>query len=146
MSNNVYVTATVNDDGTMSIPAFAVRGLGYTPGEQVNAAIPVRQCICECEDNELFISRCCPEAECAGYRSDGDDLNIPARLLCDANIAAGTDIAILAAEGALVLMAVEDALEDLPVELCCLLNELGISPMAVIRSGRAFVEMVCEDE
>lgn len=130
--NKIYFSTTVNLDGTITIPAFAVRGMGYGPCTDVNVTLPTNQCLCECEDSELFISRCCGEAACMGYTSSGEDLNIPAQLLSDANISIGGDVSILVADGALVLVAAEDECDDdLPVELCALLNELGVSPLSV---------------
>lgn len=133
--NKINMNAKVNEDGTLTIPAFAARGLGYEPGDQVDITIPTNQYICDCPENELFIGRVCGDASCSGYTSDSDDLNIPARLLADASIPMGEDITVLVAEGALLIVAAEELLEELPTELCCLLNELGISPLMVF-SGR----------
>lgn len=132
--SKVYLSAAVNGDGSLTVPAFAVRGLGYAPGDQVNMTLPVTQTVCECDDNELFLSRCCAESECGGYRSDGDELNIPARLLCEAMIPVGTDISVLSADGALLIIAAEESLDELPLELTCFLGELGISTLS-LRQG-----------
>lgn len=136
--NKVYLSATVNEDGSLTIPAFAVRGLGYKPEEEINLTLPVKHCLCDCEENELFLSRCCGESECGGYRSDGDELNIPARLLCEAAIPTGSNISVLAAKGALLVIAAEDELEDLPLELSCFLGELGISPLSMFQMPGIF--------
>lgn len=133
--NKAYFNGQVNSDGTLTIPAFAARGLGYEPGDQVSISIPTNQYICDCPENELFIGRVCGDASCSGYTSDSDDLNIPARLLADASIPMGEDITVLVAEGALLIVATEELLDELPAELCCLLNDLGISPLTVL-SGR----------
>ena len=133
--NKIRMSAAVNKDGTLTIPAFATRGLGYEPGDEINLTIPTNQYICDCPENELFLGRVCGEESCSGYTSDSDELNIPARLLADASIPMGQDIAVLVAEGALLIVATQELLEDLPVELCCLLNELGISPLTIF-SGR----------
>ena len=132
--NKVYLSASVNDDGTITIPAFAVRGLGYEPEDNVNLALPVTQTLCDCKDNELFLSRCCGEPECSGYTSDSDELNIPTKLLCEAAIPTGSGISVLAADGALLVIATEKSLEDLPLELTCFLGELGISINSLRRS------------
>lgn len=136
--NKVYLNATVSEDGSLTLPAFAVRGLGYEPEEDVNLTLPVHHCLCDCEDNELFLSRCCGEAECSGYRSDSDELNIPAQLMCEAAIPTGTDITVLAADGALLIIAAENELEDLPLELSCFLGELGISTLSLQRAPGIF--------
>ena len=136
--SKVYISATVNSDGTITIPVFAARGLGYEPGDEVNMTLPVEQTICDCDDNELFLSRCCSEAECSGYTSDGDELNIPARLLCDAMIPAGSEISVLSADGALLIIAAEEPLDELPLELTCFLAELGITTHSLHRGLGSF--------
>ncbi len=133
--NKVYLSATVNEDGSLTIPAFAVRGLGYEPEEEVSLTLPVHPCLCDCEDNELFLARCCGEAECSGYTSNGGELNLPPQLLCEAGISTGTDVTILSADGALLIIAAENELEDLPLELRCFLEELGISTLSFQRVG-----------
>lgn len=65
------------------------------------------------------------------YSTDGGRLNIPKRLLEEAGIPEGQSITVVAADGALLLMAAQDEIGDLPVEVCALLNELGISPLSV---------------
>ena len=132
--SKVYFGATVNENGTLTIPAFAVRGLGYVPGDDVNLTLPATPCLCDCEDNELFLSRCCAEAACSGYTSDSDELNIPARMLCEVSIPTGTNVSVLTADGALLIIAAEESLEDLPLELTCLLGELGISTFSLVQA------------
>ena len=134
--NKAYFKGLINSDGTLTIPAFAARGLGYEPGDQVSIAVPTNQYICDCPESKLSIGRVCGDTSCPGCTSNSNDLNIPARLLADASIPAGEDITVLVAEGALLIVATEELLEDLPVELCCLLNDLGISPLAVRTSRK----------
>ena len=143
--SKVYLSATVDSDGALTIPAFAVRGLGYEPGDEVNLTLPVTQAICDCDDNELFLSRCCAEAECGGYTNDGDELNIPARLLCDAMIPAGSEISVLSADGALLIIAAEEPLDELPLELTCFLAELGITTHS-LRQGLGSFRVHCRRE
>ena len=143
--SKVYLSATVNSDGTLTIPAFAVRGLGYEPGDQVNMTLPVTPTICECDDNELFLSRCCSESECSGYTSDGEELNIPASLLCEAMIPAGSDISVLTADGVLMIIAAEDALDELPLELTCFLAELGITTLTLQKPGLINCRRNCDE-
>lgn len=38
---------------------------------------------------------------------------------------------LLVADGALLIVPTTEDLLELPVELCCLLNELGISPLSI---------------
>lgn len=124
--SKVYLSTTVNDDGSMNIPNFAVRGLGYKPGDKVNITLPVAQSICECNASELFLSRCCAESECSGYTSDSEELNIPTQLLCDAMVPVGSRISIISADQTLVIVVTEEASEELAMELSCCLDELGI--------------------
>jgi len=131
--SKVYISAAVGANGALTIPSFAVRGLGYGPGQEVNMTLPVKQTICDCNESELFLSRCCAESECSGYTSDGIDLNIPAKLLCDAMIPAGSDISVLSADGALLVIAAEAPLDELPLELKCFLSELGITTHSLRR-------------
>jgi hypothetical protein len=136
--SKVYLSMKINDDGSLTIPAFAARGLGYEPGEEINLTLPVRHCLCDCEDNELFLSRCCGDAECGGYTSDGDELNIPARLLCEAGIPAGSGVSVLSAEGMLIIAAGGDGMQsDLTDELGCFMAELGYDPESVETSEAA---------
>ena len=144
--NKVYLSAAVNEDGTLTIPDFAVRGLGYEPGDQVNLTLPVTEGLCVCEDGELLFSRCCGEAECAGYTSDGDELNIPARYLCEAALPVGSDVSVLTADGALLIIATQQSLEDLPREVSGFLDELGISTLSLNRAPGLFYRWSKNDE
>lgn len=130
---NVYFDMCVSGDGSASIPAFAVRGLGYRPGDTVTLAVPVDQpdCDTECGSDELLLSRACGEIFCAGYSSDGADVNIPARLFVKAGIPFGTKVQVMAGDNALVLVAGTRDCEDLACEIDCLLGELGIDAPCV---------------
>lgn len=77
------------------------------------------------------MTRTCDDAECTGYTSSGMELNLPAALLSEASIPVGEEVAVLAADGALIIVPSTEELRELSVELCCLLNELGISPLTI---------------
>lgn len=77
------------------------------------------------------MSRVCGDAGCAGYTSEGPDLNLPAGMLAEASIPLGEDISVLAADGALIIVPATEELRELPAEFCCLLNDLGISPLSI---------------
>ena len=81
--------------------------------------------------NSLLVSRVCGDAGCAGYTSEEPELNLPADLLAEASIPVGEEITVLVADGALLIVPTTEDLLELPVELCCLLNELGISPLSI---------------
>ncbi len=103
--NKVYLNATVSDDGSLTIPAFAVRGLGYAPGEDVNLALPTEMCAAVCDDSELLIKRTCGDYDDGGngYTTEGDDINLPAKLLQDSGVPLGSEISVLASEGMLII-------------------------------------------
>jgi hypothetical protein len=63
------------------------------------------------------------------YTTFGERLNIPGGLLIDAGLALGTEITVLAADGMLLVAAVEgDRLPELTDELGCVMSELGYDP------------------
>lgn len=127
--SKIHFTVSANRDGSITIPAFATRGLGYGPGDSVALALPLDPCLCdECEDNELTITRGCEESDEPCYSGDSGRFSIPDRFLSDANIPQGADVTVMVADGTLLIVA---TVKELPVELCALLNELGISPINI---------------
>lgn len=134
--NKVYFLLVTNEDGSLTIPAFAARGLGLFPGDAVTVECPAGPAACdaECDESNLFLGRCCSAAECGGYTCDGSELNVPAKMLADAGIACGADLSVFAGDKALVMVAGADELEDLAVEIGELLAELGIQagPLRVV--------------
>ncbi len=132
--NKVYLNATVSDDGSLTLPAFAVRGLGYAPGEDVNLALPTEMCAAVCDDSELLIKRTCGDYDDGGdgYTTEGDDINLPAKLLQDSGVPLGSEISVLASEGMLIIAVTGDGRQrDLTDELGCFMNELGYDPELV---------------
>ena len=81
-----------------------MRGMGYEPGEEVPITTPANQYICDCDANRLLVTRTCDDAECTGYTSSGMELNLPAALLSEASIPVGEEVAVLAADGALIIV------------------------------------------
>lgn len=131
--SNVFFTVSVNKDGSISIPTFAVRGMGYLPGDSISLAMPVEQPTCDqfCSDDELFVARGCSDAVCSGYSVQGNHVNIPSRLFAEAGIPMGSKMSIMAGDGALVMVAGTGDCEDIACEIDCLLNELGIQAPCV---------------
>ena len=125
--SKVHTAVKVREDDSLVLPAFIMR----EPGEEVPVTTPTDQYICDCDANSLFVSRVCGDAGCAGYTSEGPDLNLPAGMLAEASIPLGEDISVLAADGALIIVPATEELRELPAEFCCLLNDLGISPLSI---------------
>ena len=128
--SKIHTTVRVGVDGSLTLPAFFMRGMGYEPGEEVPITTPANQYICDCDANRLLVTRTCDDAECTGYTSSGMELNLPAALLSEASIPVGEEVAVLAADGALIIVPSTEDLRELSVELCCLLHELGIECLA----------------
>jgi hypothetical protein len=124
----VYFSLTVNGDGSINVPAFAIRGLGYAPGDSVSLIVPAEQPPCDCEsrEDELLLSRYCAGAPTAGYTTDGEEVNIPARMFAKAGLPAGTTVYAMTGDRALVLAAGAGDCEDLPEKIAGLLDDLGI--------------------
>lgn len=84
--SKIHTTVRVGVDGSLTLPAFFMRGMGYEPGEEVPITTPANQYICDCDANRLLVTRTCDDAECTGYTSSGMELNLPAALLSEASI------------------------------------------------------------
>lgn len=134
--SKIHTSVKIREDGSMVLPAFLMRGMGYESGEEVPITTPADQYICDCDANSLFVSRVCGDAGCTGYTSEYPELNLPASLLAEASIPAGEDISVLAVDGALIIVPATEELRELSVEFCCLLNELGVSPLSICSPNR----------
>lgn len=84
--SKIHTTVRVGVDGSLTLPAFFMRGMGYEPGEEVPITTPANQYICDCDANRLLVTRTCDDAECTGYTSSGMELNLPAALLSEASM------------------------------------------------------------
>lgn len=67
--SKIHTTVRVGVDGSLTLPAFFMRGMGYEPGEEVPITTPANQYICDCDANRLLVTRTCDDAECTGYTS-----------------------------------------------------------------------------
>ena len=67
--SKIHTTVRVGVDGSLTLPAFFMRGMGYEPGEEVPITTPANQNICDCDANRLLVTRTCDDAECTGYTS-----------------------------------------------------------------------------
>ena len=46
--SKIHTTVRVGVDGSLTLPAFFMRGMGYEPGEEVPITTPANQYICDC--------------------------------------------------------------------------------------------------
>jgi len=130
--NYVHLTATVDKDGSLTIPAFAVRGLGYKPCTTISLALPTETCSADCADSELLIRKVCDNYKGEGYTTEGEEVNIPLELLQVADICAGGKISVLTSDGMLIIAATSDERQrDLTDELGCFMSELGYEPECI---------------
>ena len=49
--SKIHTTVRVGVDGSLTLPAFFMRGMGYEPGEEVPITTPANQYICDCDAN-----------------------------------------------------------------------------------------------
>lgn len=75
--SKIHTTVRVGVDGSLTLPAFFMRGMGYEPGEEVPITTPANQYICDCDANRLLVTRTCDDAECTGYTSSGNSASAP---------------------------------------------------------------------
>lgn len=131
--SKVYFSIKVAEDGSMTIPAFAARGLGFEPGDEACLNVPLEAPDCDgsCGCNGLFLGRCCDSPLCTGYTSDGDTLNIPAAMLAEGGIPVCGVFTMIAGDKALVLVAGTDEFVDLDEEIGELLCELGADTVEI---------------
>jgi hypothetical protein len=130
-----YLSAVVNGDGSLTIPAFAVRGMGYAPGDEVGLAIPTETCAAACGGSGLLIRRVCGSFQGGGngYTTEGDEINLPEKLLTGCGVPLGSEISVLSADGMLIIAVTGDDERqcDLTDELGCFMEELGFDPELV---------------
>ena len=55
--SKIHTTVRVGVDGSLTLPAFFMRGMGYEPGEEVPITTPANQYICDCDANRLLVTR-----------------------------------------------------------------------------------------
>jgi hypothetical protein len=129
---NLYLTTAVDPDGSLTLPAIATRTLGCAPGDEVRFAIPDNGCPDHDPESSQTLPRNRRDGDSNRYTTDGENLNIPASRLAVAGIPPGSEISVLAADGALVIAAAANGLQrDLTDELSCFLQELGYDPETV---------------
>ena len=130
--NNAYTSAIVNEEGTITIPAFIARGYGYLPGDEVPLVLPTDCCTQNCEESGLLIKQICGDCDSDGYTTDGDDINIPLWMLGETGIPVGSEISVLRSDGMLIIAAISGGHQrDLTDELGCFMTEIGHDPEIV---------------
>ena len=129
---NVFLCTSVKPDGSLTLPPFAVRGLGYQPGAVVRLTLPTDICAQECEGGGLLVKRVCGDDGSEGYTTYGGEINIPLALLSGASIPPGNEIIVLSSDGMLIIAAVGEGYQsDLADVLGCLMADLGYDPETV---------------
>lgn len=130
--NKVYLNIVVHEEGHLVIPAFAVRGLGHRPGDEVNLILPTDCCANDCAESQLLIKCVCGGFSGDGYTTEGDEINLPLQLLDRAGIPAGSNLSVLNSDGMLIIAAASGGHQtDLTDALGCLMAELDYDPDVV---------------
>ena len=80
--SKIHTTVRVGVDGSLTLPAFFMRGMGYEPGEEVPITTPANQYICDCDANRLLVTRTCDDAECTGLAMMNGFLSGSVALCC----------------------------------------------------------------
>jgi hypothetical protein len=112
--SKVYINATVSKDGSLTIPAFAARGLGYEPGDEVCLALPTDLRSCDCQESELLVTPVCA----------ADEEEVPTRQ--------EAGVSLLCSDGMMIVAVTEkEHIQDLTDALSCLMEELGFDPETV---------------
>jgi hypothetical protein len=65
------------------------------------------------------------------YSTDSGELNIASELLISAGVTLGSDISVLVADGALIIVAAEDIQREITDEIGCFMEEIGCDPEAI---------------
>jgi hypothetical protein len=68
------------------------------------------------------------QMEIKTYSTDSGELNIASELLINAGVTTGSDISVLVADGALIIVAAEDIQREITDELACFMEEIGYDP------------------
>jgi antitoxin component of MazEF toxin-antitoxin module len=129
----IYIQAIVDEANQLTLPALAMRGLGYFSGDTVSITIPACDCTEDCECAELLLLRTCENMTESGYTSEGDVINIPPVLLAAAGLNPGTACSVLSTGEVLLIAAAATPKlqQELTDELSCLLEELEHDPDVV---------------
>lgn len=136
----IEIQSAVDRHGQLTIPAPLLRDMGLAAGDTVklayisNAPDSIRNTF-----KEFVIT---PDGITALAEDEESELTLPHDLLEAAGIPVDSDLEIVCAKGAVVIMEA-DLLDSLPDELRQLFDDLGINPetvRAVMRNGGVYDE------
>ncbi|MHB1406044.1 MAG: hypothetical protein ACYCV0_10705 [Desulfitobacteriaceae bacterium] len=138
----VKMKSDVDKNGQIVLPAEAVGNAGLKPGDEICITIMVQEEVNQhcplvfitSEGVEiavpLFGLQKDDEKFSPDYELPEDELHIPHELLESANIPLDSDLDVISAEGAIVIVP-SDIINRLPDELRGLFEDLGIDPSTV---------------
>ena len=138
----IKMKSDVDKNGQIVLPAEAVGNAGLKPGDEICFTIMVQEevdqhcplVLITSEGVEiavpLFGLQKDDEEFSPDYELPEDELHIPRELLESANIPLDSDLDVISAEGAIVIVP-SDIINRLPDELRGLFEDLGIDPSTV---------------
>ena len=133
--------AVVDKHGRITLQTGMLDAAGLKPGDEVQVTLAVKRDETENPHPELVVTPHGLEVavQLTDPQKDDEeiDLTLPNALLEAAEISEGSDLEIVCAAGAIVIME-SDILDTLPDELRELFNDLGIDPgtvREVMRNG-----------
>lgn len=138
----IKMKSDVDKNGQIALPAEAVGNAGLKPGDEICITIMVQEevnqhcplVLITSEGVEiavpLFGLQKDDEKFSPDYELPEDELHIPHELLESANIPLDSDLDVIIAKGAIVIVP-SDILDRLPDELRGLFEDLGIDPGTV---------------
>lgn len=133
----IEIQSAVDRHGQLTIPASLLRDMGLAAGDTVKLAYISNAPDSICNTFKEFVDGITAPAE-----DEESELTLPHDLLEAAGIPVGSDLEIVCAKGAVVIMEA-DLLDSLPDELRQLFDDLGINPETVrevMRNGGVYDE------
>ena len=138
----IKMKSDVDKNGQIVLPAEAIGNAGLKPGDEIcftmivqeeakqhcplvliiSGGVEIAVPLCELQDDDREFS---PD-----YELPEDELHIPHELLKSANIPLDSDLDVISAEGAIVIVP-SDILDRLPDDLRGLFDDLGVDPSTV---------------
>lgn len=131
----IEIQSVVDQQGQLTIPAQLLHDMGIAPGDTVKLAYISGSTGMIRNTFKKFVLT--PNGIAALEDDEEDELTLPHELLGAAQIPLDSDLELVCAKGAVVIMA-SDSLDSLPDELRELFADLGINPdtvREVMRNG-----------
>lgn len=138
----IKMKSEVDKNGQIVLPAEAVGNAGLKPGDEICFTMMVQEevnqhrplVLLTFEGVDIAVSLCELQKDDKKFSPDyefpEDELHIPQELLESAAIPLDSDLDVICAEGAIVIVP-SDILDRLPNELRGLFEDLGIDPSTV---------------